>query len=195
MKKIIIAFLLSIIQVITFAQVKSSAGGIFSQEFSKEITAYKVKEHIVKNILQVSDKELIDVKIDALTASSSGELTSVVYNCESQNKSGLIFAFWNQKFNENDTHFTQYSFKTLNLDQAKEFMNAFSKALSQALINNGGHDNNNVIYKYDDMTFIFYYSGLNGNLIRVLWGDFDSAWSQSNFDITLKRFNKFFGLK
>jgi hypothetical protein len=195
MKKISIALLFFVIQVGAFAQINSSSAGLNAQFYSKEITEYTVKNFIVKNILQVPDKALIDVKIDAITASGSGEITSVVYNCESQNKSGLIFAFWNQKFNENNTHFNEYSFKTLNFDQAKEFMNVISKTLSQAVINNGSHDNNNVIYKYDDMTFIFYYSSLNGNLIRVLWGDFDSAWSQSNFEITLKRFNKFFGLK
>lgn len=53
--------------------------------------------------------------------------------------------------------------------------------------------NQNVAYKIDDMTFIFY-TELKQNLIRVFWNNFDSKWDDENYRTMKRRFNKYFGL-
>ena len=50
----------------------------------------------------------------------------------------------------------------------------------------------NAVYKWDDVSFLFYKNDIGSNLIRVFWNDFDSEWNQSNLKTTKKRFEKFY---
>ena len=61
------------------AQVSTNEAGLLvGRLFSKEITEYRVKEFIVSELLELPNKQVVEVEIDALTASASGELTTVI---------------------------------------------------------------------------------------------------------------------
>jgi hypothetical protein len=86
----------------------------------------------------------------------------------------------------------------MDFEKAKEFFDGidvilkdndiFFNPASEAIIS----PDLNIVFKFDDITLIFYKGSLNTNLIRVIWKDYDSEWSLTNLKTTQKRFNKFF---
>jgi hypothetical protein len=174
----------------TWGQVKPSEGGVFSQMYSKEITEYRAKEYIVNEILNVPNRKAIDVEISALTASKSGELTSVVYNCPQLKKGGLLFCFYNERINEFSLRYNGYAFSYYEFEKAKELFYIIDSLFYQKegfLVNN----DYNTIYKWDDVTLVLYQLA-GSKMIRVLWNGFDSEWNQANMNTTKKRCEKFF---
>ncbi|MDB9963474.1 hypothetical protein OAD50_00060 [Vicingaceae bacterium] len=124
----------------------------------------------IDEIVQPENEVLVFIHIDALTASASGELTSVYYNIPSMNKQGLDFAFYNSFFNKYDTKYQVYAFKHFEESEAKKL----ASSLEYLIDNRKGiklfdsmDASKNRIYKFDDLTFAFYYKGKNA--IRVFW--------------------------
>lgn len=195
MKELSFIILLILNYCFSFSQINQSIGGIDSQEYSKEITEYKIKEFIVKNVLQLPEREVVEIEIDAITAASSGEITVVIYRCESQNKKGMVFSFWNLYVNEYNTKSVEYNFKHFPFDTANELLIELERVIDEKkpIVNSGS--TKNAVYKFDDLIFIFYKGDIGENLIRVLWDKYDSQWNQLNLKSTHKRFNTFFGLK
>ena len=199
MKNIVLIIFLSTSSLIAFSQVKESVGGILSQEYSKEITEYKVKEFIVRDILELPDNKIVELEIDAITAASSGEITTVIYRCKELNKSGIVFGFYNPYINEFNVKFNAYKFKNFDFEDAVTLLNKLDNVMDEKksiikLSNNDGYTKN-AVYKHGDLIFIFYKGGIGANLIRVLWNDFDSEWNQMNLKATHRRFNQFFDIK
>jgi hypothetical protein len=167
-----------------------------SQERCKEITEYYCKQYIVDEILKIPDRQSIGVYIYAITAAKSGEITTVLYECPSLNKKGVVFAFWNDYSNGILPSIKGYGFYNLELEDAKELFNHLESLMdkeNKILTEYTG----NLAYKSNDLTFLFYNSGdvLIANPIRVWYNTFDSNWTQSNLRTTIKRFRKFFGLE
>jgi hypothetical protein len=181
-----------------FSQVSQTRGGILAQEYSKELTEYKVKSFLVNEIFQLKEYDVISLEVNSITASKSGELTSVVYKSKYQDKKGLVFGFYGSYVNEFNLPYTGYSFKNMDFEKAKQFFDSVDVVLKDYdIFFNPTSDaiiplDLNVIFKFDDMTFIFYKGSLNLNLIRVIWEDYDSEWSLTNLKTTQKRFNQFF---
>jgi hypothetical protein len=65
------------------AQYSVNSNFLLAQEYSKEISLYKAKSFVIKEILNTSE-EVVRFEIDPLAASTSGELTSLVYKCEAK---------------------------------------------------------------------------------------------------------------
>jgi hypothetical protein len=177
------------------AQINATEGGLFSQVFSKEITEYRVKQFIIDELLDLPNKQVVEVEIDALTASASGELTTVVYYCKELNKKGLVFGFWNPYVNDFNLRYKGYAFKHFDYNVAIELITNLEKVLEEkksiiSLDNNQGLSKN-AIYKFGDVSFIFYKSDIGSNLIRVLWSGFDSEWNQSNLKAMNRRMKRF----
>ena len=171
-------------------------GDILSQERCKEITEYYCKQYIVDDILQIPDRKSTGVHISAITAAKSGELTTVLYQCNSLNKKGVVFTFWNDYATDIALPYKGYGFYGLDFDQAKELFSNLEMVLAQ---DNNILDENmgNLVYKSDDLTFLIY--NKNGEFgsskaIRVWWKTFDSDWTIKNLETTIKRFKVFFGL-
>jgi len=188
-----------IFSVSVFGQVNPAQGGLFSQTYSKEISEYRIKEFIVKEVLQVPDKRTIEVDINSLTTSKSVELTTVIYDCAALNKQELIFSFWNEYTNQYNVNYTGYAFKNFDFEKAKELLDDLDRVQEEKsailkLVNNEYLDKN-AVYKFEDIKFIFYTDELGSNLIRVLWNGFDSEWNQPNMKTMKKRFNRYFNLK
>src|SRR5260221_8354578 len=102
----------------TFAQVNAP----LAQAYNKEITQYMVKEFIIREVLQIPPRQTIEVEINALTSSASGELTTVIYDCQALKKRGLVFGFWNEHFNEHNLAYKGYAFKNFEFENAKEML-------------------------------------------------------------------------
>ena len=169
-------------------------GGVLSQEDSKKITEYYCKQYIVDEVLRIPDRQSIDVYIDAITASTSGEITTVLYECSSLQKKGVVFAFWND-YIDIRLPYKGYGFYNVEFEKAKKLFHDLEALMNQEnriLTNSNG----NLVFKSEDITFLFYNSNsVFDNLpIRVWYKTFDSDWNQGNFRRTIKRFRKFFKL-
>jgi hypothetical protein len=198
MKKYCLLLFINLCCLNYFSQVSQTRGGILAQEYSKELTEYKVKSFIVNDVFQLKEYDVIALEVNSITASKSGELTSVVYKSKYQDKKGLILGFYGSYVNEFNLSYIGYSFKNMDFEKAKEFFDGIDVVLkdndiffnpaSEAIIS----PDLNIVFKFDDITLIFYKGSLNVNLIRVIWKDYDSEWSLTNLKTTQKRFNKFF---
>jgi hypothetical protein len=199
MNKKYYAFLfLNFCYVFSHGQVKQNQAGILAQEYSKELTEYRVKSFITNELIQLKENEVINLEVNSITASKSGEITTVVYKCKELENKGLIFAFYGSFVNEFSLQYTGYHFKNLDKEKAKQL---FDKIDNLIIINddffNPGAEtiispDLNIVFKFDDMTFIFFKGNLGANLLRVIWKNFDSEWNLNNLKTTQKRFNKFF---
>ncbi|NVJ46480.1 MAG: hypothetical protein HWE07_05105 [Cytophagia bacterium] len=171
-----------------FAQVPQSAGFYLAKEYNKEQALYKAKKFVMEDILGTST-ELTRFKIDPLASASSGELTSLVYQSDEKNKTGLILGFYGDYWNDAGVVYTGYAFKNLNEQEAIELLNLLERVYEQeSKYLNSDNDNNNVFIDFQDMTFLFYKS--SGFRMRVFWNGFDSDWESVAFERTKRRFEK-----
>jgi hypothetical protein len=161
-------------------------GFFSSKEYSKDISLYKAKAYLMDQILGAPEGTVI-FEIDPLAASSSGQLTSLYYNCKKINKEGLILGFYGNYWNEAGVIYQGYGFLNLPTIKAYELLNKISKTIEE----NVGYlmfGNNNAYFKYDDMTILLYNDAQTK--IRIFWKDFDAEWELTAFNRTLKRFDK-----
>lgn len=93
-------YLLILLSQVAFCQVAENKNNvIYAKEYSKEIALYKAKSYVISDILGNSSK-VVKFKIDPLAATATGELTSLVYNCEELSKEGLILGFYGDYWND-----------------------------------------------------------------------------------------------
>jgi len=190
MKNTLLTFLIiSITQLPVLSQVSNI--GLISQEYSKEISEYSTKEYIVRDILCIPEGTLFGVEIDAITASNSGELTTVTYDCETLSKKGIVLTFWSGTLGNNNSSIGEYGFLNIEYDKAVDLFTKLEKVLKfkTSILDKG--KNWNAVFRWEDLYFVFYYEN-SANKIRVFWNGFDSEWNQSNLKTTAKRFNKSF---
>lgn len=172
------------------AQIPLHQSFILSQEFSKEISLYKAKSFLIQEVLMTSD-DIVHFEIDPLAASTSGELTSLVYSCKEKGQEGLILGFYGDFWNDNGTVYKGFAFKNLQKENALVLLRKLSEVLAnENSYLSGDMDNNNVYIQFDDL-YVLIYRNFEPR-IRVFWKDFDSEWSIAAFNRTKKRFEKNF---
>ena len=162
---------------------------IAAKEFSKEIALHSAKKFLVDEVIGASD-DIIRFEIDALVAASSGELTSLVYKCDTKKKEGLILAFYNDYWNNSGIIYSGYGFKNLPKEKATELITKIQTTIkdnSSYLAEDS--DNNNICFQYDDMLFIVYRTQ-SITKVRAFWNGFDSEWTESEINRTSKRLAK-----
>lgn len=186
MKKLIFLFLTQL----SFSQVAQNQNNVFyAKEFSKEISLYKAKSFVIESVLGDSNS-VVSFEIDPLAATSSGELTSLVYNCDKLGKEGLLLGFYGNYWNETGTVYQGYGFKNLPVDKALELLKKIDEVKSKnASYLSEDSDNNNIYFTFEDMTFLIYES-TSGTTIRVFWNTFDAEWQEIAFKRTKRRFEK-----
>ena len=160
-----------------------------AKEFSKEISLFKSKEFLFKNVLG-STEQIVPFEVIPLAAASSGELTTLLYKCETKNKEGIILGFYGDYWNEAGVLYQGYSFKNLEKDKAIEFLNKIVASIEEnkKFLNENG-DNNNIFFKYDDMDVLIW-TNLGTYSIRIFWQGFDSTWEKTAFERSKRRFEK-----
>jgi hypothetical protein len=163
-----------------------------SQGWTKAESEFEAKEYLIKTILNINTDKIIDFRIDAITASSSGELSTVVYECSELNKRGVILVFWNNEINQFNTHYHGYGFKKLDVDSAKML---FSK-MESLFEHSESKGFQNGVFKLNDMIVNYYFEYGNSEYIsngfRIFYAGFDAEWGVSNFDRTKKGSKNFF---
>src|SRR5690606_10143835 len=189
--KIKITFL-SILLSVTFcySQVKVNSNNIWTaKEFSKEISLFKSKEFLFKNVLG-STNEVVQFEVIPLAAASSGELTTLLYKCDTKQKEGLILGFYGDYWNDAGVLYQGYSFKKLEKEKAMEFLNKIVTSIEEnkKFLNESG-DNNNIFFKYDDMDVLIW-TNAGTYSIRIFWQGFDSTWEKTAFERSKRRFEK-----
>jgi len=188
MKKtlLILSLLLS---TLSFSQVSVNKGVYFAKEFSKDVSLYKAKNFVMSEIIGV-EKKITKFEIDPLAAAKSGELTTLVYKCEEKKISGLVLGFYGDRWNDSGVSYQAYAFKNLPINKALEILSKLKKSIEdESKFLSQDYDNNNIFFRYDDITFLIYKT--NGGLkIRVFWNGFDSEWESTAFGRTKRRFEK-----
>ena len=171
------------------SQVKQVIGNLLDANYySKEISLFKGKAFVMKEVFGES-KSIIKFELDPLSSASSGELTTLAYNCEDLKKEGIVFGFYGDYWNDYGVIYKGYAFKNLEKKQAIEFLQKledakkeYSKYLNEDL------DNNNVYFTYDDLTILMYKT--DRIKFRVFWKTFDAEWGDMSFTRTKLRFEK-----
>lgn len=172
-----------------FAQISASTGIVFAKEYSKEISLYRAKAFVMQQILGETN-DAVKFDIDPLVASNSGELTTLVYKCDSKSKVGLILGFNSTKWNQAGVIYQEYSFKNMTVKEANEFCENIQIAIK---VNSdyleSDYDNNNIYFNYSDVTVLIYKNSF-GTKMRVFWNGYDAEWELSSFNKTVKRLKK-----
>lgn len=184
-----LSFFALLLSNIAFSQYSNNRS-LFAKEYSKEECLFKSKNFVITEILGGYTTNINKVVMEPLTASNSGELTTVYYKSEDQNKEGLVLGFFGSRWNEAGVIFTSYDFKNLPKDVALEVMNKLRNATvenQKYLSDPNSNNERNLYFKNGDISFIIYYD--LSYKIRVLWDDFDATWDYKSFEKTLKRFN------
>jgi len=187
--KNLLLFLSLILSTISFSQVSVNKGIYFAKEFSKDVSLYKAKSFVMDEIIGIEEK-LIKFDIDPLAATSSGELTSLIYNCEEKGLTGLVLGFYGDRWNDSGVLYQAYAFKNLTKDNALNILTKLNKYIEdESKYLSEDTDKNNMFFRYDDMTFLIYKT-YSGPKIRIFWNGFDSEWESIAFTRTKKRFEK-----
>ena len=183
MKKILLLITL-LFSFISFSQVYNS------KEYSKERALYKSKAFVIKNIVG-ADTIPIKFEIDPLAAATSGELTTLIYNCSRKNLNGIIFGFFGNFWNEEGVIYKGYAFKNLPKEKALELLSILQKRIEEnyEYMFNAGAGETNIVFKWEDMTFLMSTNKV-GFVFRIFWKEFDADWNYSAFKRTKKRFEK-----
>lgn len=173
-----------------YAQVGSEQG-LFAQLYSKEITEYKVKVFIADELIDQNENEPLPVTIESLTASSTGELTTVFYENLKTNEKGLIFAFYEPYVNDYNLKYKGYAFRHFSETEALEMLELVENVKESDSLDVYSGDDKNVFVKYKDINFLFYRDSHGLKKIRVLWKSyFDADWNDSNLNKVIRRFKK-----
>jgi hypothetical protein len=190
MKTKLSVVLLVIVNNLIYSQVKVNSNNIWTaKEFSKEISLFKSKEFLFKNVLGTTE-QIVPFEVIPLAAASSGELTTLLYKCEAKQKEGLILGFYGDYWNEAGILYQGYSFKNLEKEKAIEFLNKIVTSIEEnkKFLNENG-DNNNIYFKYDDMNVLIW-TNMGSYSIRIFWQGFDSTWEKTAFERSKRRFEK-----
>jgi hypothetical protein len=174
--------------IISYSQVSQVEGKLFAKEYSKEIALYKAKEYIMYEIIGV-DSLLTKFEVQPLTATTSGELTTLIYSCGRHQKYGFILGFFGNSWNDSGNEYKSFAFKNLSIEKANELLSMIDNYFEEnSKYLQSAQNTNNIYFKYDDLIFLLYFDGFP--MIRVFWKEFDSAWQFSDFEKTKKLFEK-----
>ena len=143
----------------------------------------------MKDVLGDAD-ETVRFEIDPLAASNSGELTTLVYRSENKKQEGLILGFYGTNWNSSGIVYTGYAFKNIPYKEANEMLDKIEQATRENFkFIQDDHDNNNIYFHFQDITFLVYTK--DGNIkLRVYWNDFDAEWEWSTYKKTKKRLER-----
>ncbi len=189
-KSCITTFLICFASLTLRAQIQQAPNDFWvAKEFSKDISLYKAKTFLVTNVLNTSEK-VTEFEAIPLAAASSGELTTLLYRCESQNKEGLILGFYGDYWNESGVVYQGYRFKNLPSESAITFLNKIEDKIEEhKKFLRDNNDNNNIVFEYDDMRVVIW-TTLGSYYLRVYWNGFDSTWEENSYEKSKRRFER-----
>jgi len=173
-----------------FPQVNSQGGSVWmAKEFSKDIALFYAKSYLIKNVLE-SSPEIVKFVTVPLAASNSGELTTLIYKCDGQEKEGIILGFYGNYWNDAGVSYQGFAFKNFDKNQSVEFLAKIQDVITKNWeFLSALNDSNCLFFNYDDIGVLIC-SSSNSYSIRLFWNRFDSSWEKIAFERTKKRFEK-----
>lgn len=124
-----------------------------------------------------------------MAAASFGELTTLIYKCEEKSLEGLVLGFYGSYWNPNGVTFTGFGFKSLNKQQATEFLNKIQDLIDkEQKFLRDNTDSNNIVFRYDEIDVLIFYNGTTQ--VRLFCNNFDSTWEKTAFEQSHRRFEK-----
>ena len=187
MRNLILMFFCLLIALDSFAQTSS-------KQYNKDIAEYRAKAYLIKNVLDNKNDTIIGKPIlfetEALSSASSGEITSLYYNCKQNKKEGFLLVFLSDRVNTQGVYYNKHTFKNIPILKAKELLQIISLNIDIFKSVKVDYQNKyNFYFKFDDLTILLY--KINGILkIRVFWDDYDVDWGSTAFNKTYRRFFK-----
>jgi hypothetical protein len=190
MKFVLTFFLIVFTNTVMYSQVTMNENNfLFSQSFSKEIALYNAKSFLFNNVLG-STTGIVKFEVIPLAAAASGELTTLIYNCESKQREGMILGFYGDYWNKAGVVYKGFAFKNFDKIQAKEFLDKIQNAIdANSEYLQDDKDNNNIYFKYDDINVLIS-APVGSYTIRLFWNNFDSSWENTAFEKSKRRFEK-----
>ncbi len=161
-----------------------------SKEFSKDVSLFKAKTFLIQDVLKTSGNSLRFEAIP-LAAASSGELTTLIYKCDSQNADGLILGFYGNYWDSTSGVIYQgYGFKNLPKEKAYNFLNKIESEIEKnKKFLKDNNDKNNIVFEFDDIKVMIWTTS-GSYLIRVFYNGFDSTWEKTSFERSKRRFER-----
>lgn len=173
----------------TYAQFGGNSTATYpAREFSRDVLLNRAKAFVMNDILGKSNGT-IRFELDPQTATKAGDLSALVYKCESQNKEGLLLGFFGDR-QSNGVVSSAYGFKNLPKTKALELIDRIETTLDeQGRFIGRDPDDNNVYFAYEDVTFLIYNTG-STRRIRIFWNSFDAEWDLATLRRVETRFNR-----
>ena len=173
---------------ITFSQVKQEIGNVLGvKAFNKEISLFRGKAFVIKEVLGVNNN-VTKFELDPMEAASSGELTTLYYNCDALNKEGLVLGFYGDYVNEFGLLLQGYAYKNFDKKQGLELLQKIEDAKTEnADYLREDSDNHNIYINFDDVIILIYRKELLYKY-RVFWKSFDAEWGDFAFRRTKNKF-------
>lgn len=189
MKRPILLILALILSTQVFSQIQQQSNNLFeAKEWSKDISLFRSKEFLFRDILGVSSS-IQKFTVIPLAAASSGELTTLLYQSDELGKEGMVLSFYGNYWNKAGVTYQGYGFKNLDKEQVIAFLDKIQSAMQENKdFLKEDNDYNNIYFQFDDMQILIYRD--KGFKLRIFWNSFDSLWEQTAFDRTKKRFEK-----
>lgn len=171
-------------------QTMVKSNNIFTaKEYSKDIALYNSKKFLFKDVIG-SSEEIVQFEVIPLAAASSGELTTLLYKCESKQLDGLVLGFYGNYWNEAGVLYQGFAFKNLEKKKAIDFLNKIENAIeSNSKFLKDNNDNNNISFKYEDIDVLIW-TTMGSYTIRVFWNGFDSTWEKTAYERSKRRFER-----
>ena len=175
-------------------------GGLFNEyrKYNQDITLYEAKRYVIDSIIGRS-KSPVYLEIDAIAAAKSGELTTVVYSCDSLKKKGVIFCFWSDFWNKYGTDFKGFKYKQLTNEESFSLIkiilsevDKFRKRTYSGMYYMGGLmlEGGETYFDFMDMTVLLTGTKEGVSNIRIFWGNFDAEWNIGDVERMKKRLDQ-----
>lgn len=161
-----------------------------AKDYSKEVSLYRSKQFLFETVLHI-DSEVLKYEIIPLAASSSGELTTLIYTCEKKKREGIVLCFYGDFWTPERVLYQGYAFKNLDAEKAMEFLAKLDAAVdSNTKYLRDDSESNNVAFTYDDIGVLVSTNNMGTIEIRLFWQGFDATWGRGAFERSKRRFEK-----
>lgn len=155
-------------------------------EYTEEMALYKAKEFVAFELLDKKET-LTKFRLVPLAASESAEMTTLYFQCEAQNKEGLLLGFNGEQVGKDGSVNEASDFYYIPKAKALDFLNRMEEIFEKHEdYLSDEKDQNNGLLHFGDMRLVSYQGG--DAMIRLFWNGFDSEWEYDDCKDTKKEF-------
>src|SRR4030095_11414778 len=140
---------------------------VVAGEFNKDEAIYEAKSYVATQVFGNSETYL-KFEIDALTATTSGELTTIYYSSPDKKEEGIVFCFYGNYWNDKGVVYKGYAFRHFSGDKARTFITKLNNCIAEnEKYLYADKINNNVYFNFEDVTVLAYVA--DATKFRLIW--------------------------